>query len=32
MKGLNKMIKVLTTCVQNWSNSTQSKIWHQYLN
>lgn len=27
-----KMIRVLKTCVKNWNNSHQSKIWEQYLN
>lgn len=31
-QGLMKMITVLKTCVKNWSNTTQSKIWEQYLN
>jgi hypothetical protein len=31
-EGLMKMIKVLKTCVKNWTNNQQSKIWEQYLN
>ncbi len=26
------MITVLKTCVKNWNNTQQSKIWEQYLN
>lgn len=32
LKGLDKMISVMITCVKNWKNAEQSKIWLQYLN